>query len=353
MILKSKKKKPYLLGVAAFCYCIALIVNAKAVSEGIIDSIVRCINIIIPSLFAFMAVSGIIIKSRLYYYISRPFHFISKYVLRLPDNLFFIFILGNVCGYPIGIKLLSEMVKEGRISAKNAEIMSCYCYAGGPAFLTGAVGLAVFGNKKIGLLIFASVLISNILMAVILNRIYKINGNDTGENLNLSPEVIINSAVDAGKSLFVMCILIVLFSTVMSVMESCNVFDFIAGKFNISYNGLVLIKAFFEISSVTQLSGAPYRFLPLITSLCGFGGLCVMLQIPAVNANMFSLKKFFLSRILFFAIQYIVSSMVFMLFSSKYVPASSQNTQIIVDFNNFVPSICLIMMIFLLVLRKD
>ncbi|WP_124098800.1 nucleoside recognition protein [Ruminococcus sp. Marseille-P6503] len=353
MILKSQTAKPYLLSAAAIFYCTALIVNAKAVSEGITDSVIRCINIIIPSLFAFMAVSGIIIKSGLYYYISKPFHFISKYVLRLPDNLFFIFILGNVCGYPIGIKLLSQMVSENKISAKSAEIMSCYCYAGGPAFLTGAVGLSVFGSQKVGLLIFVSVLICNILMAVILNRIYRISGDNTGEHLNLNSEIIINSAVDAGKSLFVMCILIVLFSTVMSVMESFRVFDFIAGKFNLSNNGLVSIKSFFEISSITRLTGAPYRFLPFITSLCGFGGLCVMLQITAVNSNMFSLKKFFITRPIFFVIQYIVSSAIFKLFSFQYIPAFSQNAQIIVDFNNFVPSICLIMMIFLLVLRKD
>ncbi len=352
MILKWEKAKPYILSVAALCCCIALIINAKAVSEGVIASIFRCFNIIIPSLFAFMAVSGIIIKSRLYCYISKPFHIISRYLLKLPDNLFFIFVLGNVCGYPIGIKLLSQMVKEEKITARTAEIMSCYCYAGGPAFLSGAVGLAVFGNKNVGLIIFVSILISNVIMAVILNRIYKINDDNTQSSFNFSSDIIIDSAVDAGKSLFTMCILIVLFSAVMSVMESCNVFEFAADRFHISSNGIVLIKSFFEISSIAQLYGAPYRLLPLITSLCGFGGLCVMLQVTAVNSHAFSLKKFFLSRVLLFAIQYAVSFAMFKLYAPRYISASSQSAQVIVDFNNFVPSVCLIMMLFMLALRK-
>ena len=88
--------------------------------------------------------------------------------------MFFIFILGNISGYPIGIKLLSDMVKEEKIPPRTAEIMSCYCYAGGPAFLTGAVGLAVFGSKKVGLLMFLSILTANFLVGMVMNRIFKL-----------------------------------------------------------------------------------------------------------------------------------------------------------------------------------
>ncbi|GAB5082689.1 membrane protein [Hominimerdicola sp. 21CYCFAH17_S] len=353
MILTKQKTAPCLLSAAAILYCVLLIINAEAVTDGITESIFRCINIIVPSLFAFMAVSGVIIKSRIYSYISKPFHFFSKYILNVPDNLFFIFILGNISGYPIGIKLLSDMVKEEKIPPRTAEIMSCYCYAGGPAFLTGAVGLAVFGSKKVGLLMFLSILTANFLVGMVMNRIFKLKCLDSGNSFVFKPETVINSITEAGRSLFVMCALIVFFSTIMSVLDSCNVFGLLADNFNITDNGSVLIKSFLEISSVTRITGAPYRLIPLITSICGFGGICVILQIIAVNQNSFSLRMFFLTRGICFIIQYFVSLFIFMLFNNKYVAASAAQTEIIVDFNNFVPSICLIMMIFLLVLRKD
>ena len=344
-----KEISRYLLLSVMVLYCILLIQNSEKIMIEIISALNRCINVIIPSLFAFMAISGILINSGLYVYISKPFYPVTKYILKMPNNLFFVFLLGNIAGYPIGISLLSALVKEKIITKKSAEIMSCFCYAGGPAFLTGAVGLSVFGNVKIGILIFYSILISNTIMAIVINRIFKLNVNSVKVNIKFNSEILIQSVENAGKALFKMCLMILFFSSIMALLEHFCFFEKLTGG---SENYSVILKSFFEISSISQLSGYPYRLIPIITSVCGLGGLCVIFQVISVYQNAFSLKLFYLTRPVCFVIQYTVSRLICSTLKDEYISISTVKPQIIVDFNNFIPTICLIMMIFILLLRK-
>lgn len=119
MILTKQKTAPCLLSAAAILYCVLLIINAEAVTDGITESIFRCINIIVPSLFAFMAVSGVIIKSRIYSYISKPFHFFSKYILNVPDNLF-LFYSGKYIRLPYRHKTSFRYGQGRKNTAQNS-----------------------------------------------------------------------------------------------------------------------------------------------------------------------------------------------------------------------------------------
>lgn len=349
---KSNKIINALLSLLLMSYCLALVLNAKEVSEGVTASTYRCINIIIPSLFAFMAVSQMIIQSRLYYYISKPFYPITKYILKMPNELFFVFLLGNISGYPVGISQLSSLVKGNKISKRTAEVMSCYCYGGGPAFITGVIGLTVFGSSEIGLLIFASIFISNFITADVLNRIFDLSENSVKIKAKFSSEILVNSVENAGRALFKMCALIIFFSTFMSLLDAYQVFEIIQNLLGYTENISVILKSFIEISCISDLSGMPFRLIPIITCCCGFGGICVIFQVLSLYEKQFSLKLFFMTRPLCCAIEFIVSKVLLCLFKETVIPASTINPQIIVDFNNFTPSICLIMMIFVILLRK-
>ena len=68
-----KKIKGYFIAVLTILYALALLVYSRDVSQGIISSLKTCLNVIIPSLFPFMVVSGIIISSGLYAKLGKPF----------------------------------------------------------------------------------------------------------------------------------------------------------------------------------------------------------------------------------------------------------------------------------------
>ena len=342
----------YFLSLLAIMICFVFISKSEIFMSSVCDSLQRCINIIIPSLFSFMAVSSIITKSGLYHYISKPFFIVSKYLMNINPDLFFVFLFGNISGYPVGISILSDLVKQKKIDKKTAEIMSCFCYCGGPAFYNGTIGLTLYGNIKIGLLIFSSIVLTNFVIALILGRFLKSQKVVTDSKVNISSEMIINSVISTGKSLFVICVMIVFFSVISSLLEVSGFFELISKIFSTSDNTTTIIKSVLEISSLTNLKPYQYNILPLITGICSFGGICVLLQVSSLCNGAFSLKLFWLTRPINAVISFFICTKLKAFFIPDCVDAITNSENVLFKVDNFIPSICLIIMILLLNFKK-
>lgn len=342
----------YILTGLLIWYCIILISGGVSVQSGIVNAVDRCLNVIIPSLFAFMAASQILISGGFYYYVSLPFYPLSRFLLRIPTGFFFVFLLGNLAGYPIGIKLLSDMVEGGKISKRTAEKMSCYCYCGGPAFYAGAVGLAVFRCTGAGIAVFLSIVAANLIIGIAMGFFGRGKEVCGKPKVCFKAEILTDSVISAGKSLFVICVFIVFFSTVMSAFDYYDIFDKIKTVFGISDNAVTLIKSCLEISCVTELEGSPFKLLPHIAGICSFGGLCVIIQVIAISGRRISLTPFLLSRIPAAFLTAVICRLIYPSFIPDSLEASASETVTFGIMNNFIPSICLIMMILLLILKK-
>ena len=112
----AKELCVYILAGVVIWFCIITISGGESVKLGISEAVDRCMNIIIPSLFVFMALSQILVSSGLYYCVSMPFYPISRFIMGIPPQLFFVFLLGNTAGYPVGVKLLSDLCQRKIIS---------------------------------------------------------------------------------------------------------------------------------------------------------------------------------------------------------------------------------------------
>lgn len=341
----------YLLaGFLVWC-CVIVISEGETVYSEITKAIGRCINIIIPSLFAFMAISGIIINSGLYIYISKPFYPITKYIMGLPNSLFFVFLLGNVSGYPIGAKLLVQLKKEHLINAKTAEVVSCFCYGGGPAFFAGTIGLAVYNNSKVGILIFISVVSANFIMSIIMCRLFKPECKSKNEKVLLTADNVVDAVISAGKSLFVICSTIIFFAVVMAMLDSKGVFEYLQ-QIGFDKNICTVLKSFLEVSYISDITSDSINLLPLIAGVCSFGGVCVLMQIKAVVGKEYSLKLFIISRLFGAVLSALICRLILIWFTPDVVSASANNVTISIVPDNFIPSICLISMIFIIALRE-
>jgi len=269
----------------------------------------------------------------------------------IPPQLFFVFLLGNTAGYPVGVKLLSDLCQRKIISQRTAKIMSCFCCCGGPAFYSGTVGLAVFGCTGAGVAVFVSILAANFLTALVLGRAINEDKKTSKPTFRLDGRMFTDSVISAGKSLFVICVMIVFFGAFMSSLEYCGAFSFLKNAFSLSENELVLVKSCLEITSLTELSGSPFYLLPFIAAVCSFGGLCVIIQIAALGVD-FSLVPFFISRLTSAFLSAVICRFIYPFFIPDSVLTSVTNNVKFVKVNNFVPSFCLIMMILLLTLKK-
>ncbi len=345
------KVKNAIIMIVLAVYGVCLVVFAKQVSFNVTRSLERCMNVIIPSLFAFIVFADVAVKSDLYRIMAKPFALFSKYILGMPVELFGIFLISNTAGYPIGAKLLSELVVSGKTDRYTAGRMLCFCYGAGPAFFVSVIGLGVFGNAKAGMVIFLSCFCTNILLAGIMCRLFKMKASDSQAKFVFDAKMLNNSVLNAGKSLFALCAVIIFFSTFMALIETAGFFD-AAGKVINEPGGKFILSSFFEITHITQLPMPGRNILPVAAALCSFGGMCVIMQIKAVLSDGISLLPFLITRPICGIISALNSIWIGKIILNDSLPAFSYSQKIFVKVNNFIPSVCLILMIFMLKTKK-
>lgn len=341
-----KRKKEFVFAVLMTAAAALLIIHSGAVSAAALTAIKRCVNVIIPSLFAFMAISKLIVGSGAVSMISKPFDLLFGKLLRLPKGAAAVFLISNLAGYPVGASMLKEMTVSGQTDRHSAEIMLIYCFSAGPAFIISAVGIGVFGSEKAGVVILLSVLSANMLLAAAVNRVYKPKTEQKHRESRADySELLINSVTDTGEALFSMCLIIVFFSMIMAAAD-------VIGRLGLSDNHAALIRSVFEVTNLAGLSKNSLGLIPFAAALTGFGGVCVLLQIKAVVKDSYSLRLFLLWTPIKAILIFCFAKLYTRLLLDNYLPASTHEERIIVEIDNLVPSLCLIMMIFLLVFKK-
>lgn len=339
--MKKAKEIPFIFLI--LLYIIFIIKFSKETATYILNAINNCINLIIPSLYIFLIISDFVITSNIYTLLSKPFSLISRYVFKIPEHFFSIYMISNIGGYPIGAKLISDMINEDKIDFKTAEDMMNYCYFSGPAFIIGIVGTNIYSDFKIGIIIFVSIFMSNFIIAALIGLSRDIPESHTPEpELNIEFDNFIKSIYSGGKSICKICAIIIFFSSIICIMDNCNIISTIAGLIDrytqLDYSDSVaVIKSFVEISNITLFK--PHsKTVPLITSLLSFGGLCILLQIKSINSKI-SLRYFFIIRVIAMLLSYFICKLLYLTtydflsvtFSPVYIP-HSQNSPIITIF---------------------
>lgn len=351
-----KRLSSWLFLILIMAFSSFMVMGAREVSAGISEGISRCLNVIIPSLYGFLIISGFLVRSGLYSSMGKPFYIISKYIFHIKPEFFSVFILSQVGGYPLGAKLLADLVKSNEMSKKEAEDMMIFCYSGGPAFLAGAVGAAIFGTPEVGLYVFLSVFSTNIILALIVGWLKAVpdgSFNTKKKKSDISFSVLTDSVISAAKSLFVICAMIVFFSILLALIEKSGVLELISGYSENPDMLLAWLKALIEISNISEIPHDLYSALPLITAGISLGGLCILMQIITIVGGAFSLKKFFLIRPAAMVLSCIFMKIYMNMFAIGTLSLQCGERLAFTEASGALPSILLIIMTILLFAKKN
>ena len=348
-----KKIKNYITGSLAVLYAFFLIAFVKDVSAAVLNSVKVCLEVMIPSLYAFIVISGFIVSSGLYAVLSKPFGLIARYVFRIPQEYFSVFLIGSVGGYPIGVQLLSGMVKENKMDKDTASHMLAYCYLAGPAFICGIAGLQLFSDARIGMLIFGAIISANIIVAIFTGLGRPVPPKSPVKvKLDLSFDRLLRSISNGAAGMFSICGIIVFFSSIICILDRLNIIRAAAGLvekiMGLTYaDSIASVKAFIEISNIASLTPGNHELIPLAAALLSFGGLCVLMQVQGFASGILSTKYFYFCRIISMFISYFVCKILIVTSGINFVyvtaPAGVAPRQ-----NSPIPVIFLLIMTILL-----
>ena len=162
-----KDRRNLLYGLLACCVMLVMIFDTRIVLQSAQDGVSLCIRTIIPSLFPFLALSGVINncligqKLRLLQPIGR--------FCKIPKGAESLLVLGFLAGYPIGAQLVTQAYRSGKLSARSARRMLGFCNNAGPAFLFGLVS-PLFSSIKMIWALWAIQILSALTVSYILPK---------------------------------------------------------------------------------------------------------------------------------------------------------------------------------------
>ncbi len=347
------KFKNFIAGVLTVFYMVLLVVFVGDMGEAVLKSLRVCFEVMIPSLYAFMIASGFVVSSNLYTVLSKPFGLVSRYIFRIPPEYFSVFLIGSIGGYPVGAKLLSELYDNGKIDKDTAERMLSYCYLAGPAFICGIAGIKLFSSVKIGLIIFASIISSNLIIAAVSGSGRPIPPRSAAAaKLDMSAEKLISSVYGGAKGMFSICAIIVFFSTIICILDKSGALIFISQKVSdltgMKYSDAnAAVRAVIEISNISSLSRGDRSLIPLAASLLSFGGICVLMQVRGFLNEQLSTKRFYFFRVFSIFISYFLCKLYVEVFEPGYV-LTSLPSRTAVRQSSPIPTLFLLIMTILL-----
>ena len=259
--------------VMAYLFLIITCFFAFKISGGISESVTEgmrfAVFTVIPSAFPFMIVSDLY---TVYGYPEKLWG-ISRIFTRLfgiPKCGIRALIAGNVSGFPIGAKIASELYTGGGIDKENAEKLCAYSNNPSIPFTVGAIGLGLYGNGDVGVLL----LISTYLSCLMTGLIFKNNKVQKTENGRYIPGDfdLVSSIKAAGLSSLNILFFVTAFFALLGVIKT----------FTDNEGILILSSLFIEITSgvnTVARSHLPEAVkLSLTAFALGFGSISVMMQ---------------------------------------------------------------------------
>lgn len=300
---------------AAICLILALfgaaiVIFPERYVEGCFNGFLMWAECVLPSLFPFMIIALIMIKTGVAERASLPLKRVTGF-FKLPQSAAVCFVLSIFSGYPAGSKVVAEFYDGGALCSADCRRLAPLCSTSGPLFIIGSVGLKMFADKSAGVKIFAAHL-SAVLLTSLLYSLFTKNSTPSKppQRLKKSENLLYDTFYGAIISVAVAGGFIAFFSTFAQFLQDFNILypitapltpiigESVADAF--SY-GIIEATAGCRLLSAT----ASPLIVPLAGFLITFGGVSILLQQlshlqrTGVNTLKFISFKFFQATVCF------------------------------------------------------
>lgn len=268
--------------LAPLIFAALLLAFPREAASGAADGVGLCLNTIVPSLYPFMCLSSYLVRSGLCSRAGKLLGTPARVMFGLGGDSGAAIIMGQLCGYPVGVRTAAQMARRGDISPRDARAAALFCVSAGPAFILGTVGGELLGSRAAGRILFASCLLAS-LTAGVFTRLLPLR-SQAGEPEEKKAEppsagggcVLADAVADASRAMLSVCAWVVLFGCAASLFKLLPE----------SMSGAVLpLCCVAEVTGGCRAAIGASLPLPVSAALLGWSGLCVQCQLmPYVKA---------------------------------------------------------------------
>ncbi len=273
--MKKKRLKTLQILLSAFgaaAFGGGILIAPQAASQGVRDGLTLCGQVVIPSLFPFLALSSFLVQSGLAQRAGHLLEPITKLLFRLPGAAGSAILMSLIGGYPVGARMTVQLLDAALITQKQAQRMLFFCVNSGPAFLISAVGSAMLRSRQAGLILCAALTASALLIGLCMRFLA------SKETMRESPVVpptgpsmaqaLVDAATQGCAGIVSICVWVILFSCIAALFSLLPLPSTLR----------ILLQCFLEVTSGCA-SAAGKVPLPALALVLGWGGICVHCQV--------------------------------------------------------------------------
>ena len=291
-LLKQKQVRDALAGLALLVATIALVAAPTEAIAGAKDGLTLCFNVIVPSLFPFFVLSSLVVDLGLAAYLGRALEGLMRPLFRVSGSCAAAVALGFIGGYPVGARTALQLYEQGLCTRTEAERLLAFCNNSGPAFILGVVGAGVFGDSRVGLLLYLTHALASLLVGLLF-RFY--GGSEKRRAPSARPKPIQTVTLPAAftgavsralQSTLNICAFVVFFAVVLRLLSAYGVLSGLAALLSLAgFEGewaRRLVAGLLELSSgVASLRGGTELAgrVSMAAFMLGWAGLSVHCQV--------------------------------------------------------------------------
>ena len=253
------------------------------------------LDTLLPTLLPFLILTGILLRTDGITRIVQPIAPFFKVLTGLSGEGAYAFVLGLLCGYPMGAKLTADLYHAGKISRQESEYLLTFCNNPSPAFLVTYVGqICLEGKVPVGFLV--GILFLSDMTCMCFFRFFVFRKKSTPVLADL--ESTENRAAAQGGILD--SVIMNSFETMAKLGGYILMFSIISACVShfwfLPPGGKYIFFGMIEVTTGVHrllFSGFPFR-LRVLLALCmsAFGGLCIVAQTKSVLGKDLSLRSY-------------------------------------------------------------
>lgn len=308
-----------------FClFTIFLVIFSRENLSAAKSGLLLWANNVIPSLFPFFIATELLGYTNIVSKLGKLLNPIMKPIFNVPGQGAYALLMGIISGYPIGAKIVTNFRENGICSKEECERLLAFTNNSGPLFIIGTVGISLFYNSTIGILLFITHLLACLTVGILF-RFWKYNKNSAGINkpyystnnkevsFSSLGEVLGKSISSATSTILMIGGFVVLFSVVLSILENSKILAIATSLLEPFFNFLGInnsqfvsgfISGMVELTNgLKQITSIPFKAIStnIIFSafLLGFGGISILLQVfSIISKTDISIKPYIIGKLL-------------------------------------------------------
>ncbi len=261
-------------GIASFAMML-LILDSKTALSGAEKGIELCIRSVIPSIFPFLVLSGVLTSAMSGMKLS-VLGRVGRW-MGIPQGAEGIFLTGLLGGYPAGAQSICQAWKSGHLPRESALRMLAFSSNAGPAFLFGMLGTRFF-EGWIPWALWGIHIASAIAVAILLP------GKEKADRPIVSAPLLSFSAAlkQAVQTMGYVCGWVILFRVILAFLDRWFLWLLPTSARVAVYGCLELANGCLALD---LLESAGLRFV-LASGILAFGGICVAMQTSSVTGEL-------------------------------------------------------------------